>query len=278
MKDTKLFQKYGFLTNGFNRQYVSHVNERKYDFENTTPNQLQILVSPQWEDPKSHAVNPAIKTFEESSWIRLVEALFNYLQSKAPKAKEELISFRTDWSKAAIFSETKTINNMIQVGDLYISVNFTATHSAWFIGDLLKLYGVNVGYLFVHRAPIAEPKEIVDMVLQSRKEGFKNYLIEKCGKSEEKANKILSVFVNVFNKILSKMTSSYYDYFLFDNTLSLSNNKSKMLIDIGKYVIWSDSQIATARKYLDYYSNYCTSLMKESKKHQKDFEFIIPSI
>ena len=277
MKDNNLFQKYGFLTNGFNRQYVSHVNERKYDFENTTPNQLQILVPSQWENPKSHDVNPSLKTFNETSWLRLVEALFNYLQDKTPKAKEELLSFRTDWSKAANFSETKTIDNMVKVEDLYMSVNFTSTHSTWFIGDILKFYGVKNGYLFIHRAPIAEPKEIVDIVLQTRKEGFRKYLIDKCGKSEEKANKIISAF-NVFNKILSKTTSSYYDFFLFDNTLSLSNYKSRMMLDITKYVVWSDSQIATARKYLDYYSNYCTALMKESKKHQEDFEFIVPLI
>lgn len=277
MKNTELFQKYGFLTNGFNRQYVSHAKERKYDFENTTPNQLQLLVPQHWEDPNSLIIGPALKVFKESSWLRLEESLFKYLQSKAPKAKEELLAFRTDWSKAAIFAEAKTIDNMVKVGDLYMSVNFTATHSAWFIGNLLELYDIKVGYLFVHRAPIAEPQEIVDIVLQSRKGGFKNYLIEQCNKSEEKADKILSAF-KVFNKVLSKMTSTYYDFFLFDNTMYLSNNKSKMLIDIGKYVVWSDSQIITAKKYLDYYSNYCTLLMKESKKHQDDYEFVVPII
>ena len=277
MKNATLFQKYGFLTNGLNRQYVSHANERKYDFENTTPNQLQILVPPQWEEPGTHAVNPALHTFEASSWVRLAEDLINYLQSKAPKSMEELLGFRVDWSKADIFTPNKAIDNMVPVGDLYMSVNFTATHSAWFIGDLLNFYGINVGYLFVHRSPIAEPKEIVEMVRAERKAGFKQHLMNKYGKSEEKADKIISAF-NAFNKVLARMTSSYYDYFLFDNTTALSNCKSRMIIDIAKYTVWSDAQIATAKKYLDYYSNYCTFLMKEAKKHEDDYTFIIPII
>lgn len=277
MKDVYLFQTYGFLTNGLNRQYVSHANERKYDFENTTPNQLQILVPPQWDDPNSHAVNPALHTFEASSWLRLVEQLFNYLQSKDPKTNEELLAFRVDWSKADIFTKTKTIDNMVNVGDLYMSVNYTATHSAWFIGDLLTFYNINVGYLFVHRAPIAEPKEIVDMVLQKRKEGFKKYLILKYGKSLERADKIVSSF-NAFNSILKKMSSAYYDFFLFDNTQQLSNYKSRMILDIRKFVVWSDEKIEVAKKYLDYYSNYCTALMKEARKHEDDYTFIIPII
>ncbi len=276
MKDLDLFQKYGFLTDGFARQYVSHVKERKYDFENTTPNKLQILVPEVWDNPSSYGVNSALHTFETSSWLRLIETLFNYLQSKSPKSREELLEFRTDWSKALIFADYKAFNNMVQVGELYMSVNFTATHSAWFIGDLLNFYGINTGYIFVHRSPIAEPNEILERVLNERKEGFKKYLIFKCGKSVESADKIIAAFDNSFNKILQKMSSSYYNYFLLDSTMYLSNLKSKMLIDINKYVVWSDSKKEVARRYLDYYSNYCTTLMKEAKKHKEDLEFIIP--
>lgn len=278
MKNADLFQKYGFLTDGFARQYVSRARERKYDFENSIPNQLQILVPQEWDNPSSHGVNPALQTFEASSWLRLIEDLFNYLQSKAPKTREELLAFRTDWSKAEIFTENKVIDNMVQVGDLYMSVNFTATHSSWFIGDLLNFFDIKIGYLFVHRSPIAEPQEIVDIVLKERKSGFKKYLILKKGKSLESANKIISVVENSFNKILKKISPSFNNFFLFDSTMYLSNYKSKMLLDISKYVVWSDSQKEVARKYLDYYSEYCTMLMKEARKHQDDFEFIVPII
>ena len=278
MKDLDLFQKYGFLTDGFARQYVSHAKERKYDFENSVPKKLQILAPEEWDNPSSFSVNPLLHTFDATSWVRLIEALFNYLQDKAPKSKEELLAFRTDWSKAAIFAENKAIDNMVQVGDLFMSVNFTATHSAWFIGDLLTFFGIKTGYLFVHRAPIAEPKEIVDLVINKRKQGFKNYLMLKCGKSLESADKIIAAFDNSFNKILQKMSSSYYNFFLLDRTMYVSNLKSKMLIDINKYVAWSDSKKELARKYLDYYSNYCTLLMKEAKKHKDDFEFIVPTM
>ena len=278
MKDLDLFQKYGFLTDGFARQYVSHVKERKYDFENATPKKLVILVPEEWKNPSSSSVNLVICTFEASSWVRLIEVLFNYLQDKAPKSKEELLAFRTDWSKAAIFAENKAIDNMIQVGDIFISVNYTATHSVWFIGDLLTFYGVKTGYIFVHRAPIAEPKEIVDLTIGKRKQGFKQYLMLKCGKTLENADKIISAFDNSFNKILQKMSSSYYNFFLLDSTAYVSNLKSKMLIDISKYVVWTDSKKEVARKYLDYYSNYCTLLMKEARKHEDDFEFVIPAM
>ncbi len=276
MKDLEFLQKYGLLTDGFARQYVSHINERKFDFESSTPKQLQILVPQEWVNPSSTSVNPALCTFSASSWLRLVEELFVFLQSKAPKTKDELLAFRTDWSKAKIFSEFKAFQNMVPVEDLFLSVNYTATHSVWIIGDLLNFYGIKTGYLFVHRAPIAEPREVVEMILKQRKDGFKKYLMFKRGKSLENANKIISAFDNSFNKILSNMSSSYYNFFLFDSTQYLSNYKSKMLIDISKYTVWSDAKKETARKYLDYYSDYCTMLMKESKKHDDDLEFVVP--
>ena len=124
MAESILFEKYGFLTNGLNRQYFSCVTERKYNFEKTVPNQLVIVVPNEWDDSgvKQKGVSPHM--FATNSWLRLIESLVNYLQAKAPKQKEELLIFRTDWSRASIFSETKTINNMIKVCDLFMNVNY----------------------------------------------------------------------------------------------------------------------------------------------------------
>ena len=276
----ELFKKYNILTDGLQRRYVINAFERKYDLDYVTPIEIGILVPNEWEQTISDAgivyKGSYHKVFENRSWVQILKELVIYLQSKEPKTKEDLIAYRTDWSKAAIFSASKTIDNMVEIEDgLFFSVNYTATHSTWIIGDLLSFYGIKYGYIVVHRTPAAEPKEIREVVGRIRREEFKEYLCLHCGKTEERADKIVKNF-ETLNKILNKMGTSYNDFFLFDETLALSNYKAKLLKDLYKYVSWDDKQIKVVQTYLDYLTNFYTRLKKESKGNKEDIEFWIP--
>ena len=276
----ELYEKHHVLTDGLQRRYVINTNERRYDLDFVTPIELVILVPREWEEESSFIISPAVvnKKFENRAWVQILKELVIYLQSKSPKTKEELLAFRTDWSKAPIFSDFKSIDNMVEIGEgLYFSVNYTATHSTWVIGDLLNFYDVGLGYIVVHRTPAAEPQEIRDEIGRIRRIEFKGFLMSNCGKDEEKANKIVKNF-EVLNKILGKMGTSYNDFFLFDETLSMSNYKAKLLKDSYKYVSWNESQLKTVRKYLDYLTDYYTKVMKESKNHKEELEFWIPTL
>ena len=217
--------------------------------------------------------NPIAVVFKSRSWVQLLEKLILYLQSKNPKTREELFAFRTDWSKAAIFSDYMAHENMIEIGDrLFFSVNYTATHSSWIVGDLLEFYGLHLGYLVLHKPPVAEPEEVRTEVGKMRREEFKQFLISNCMKSEENASKIINNFESI-NKVLVKMNSSYDDFFLFDDPVMLATYKSKYLKDLNKYTSWDETKIQTVRRYLDYLTEYFKIAKKESRKHKEDLEF-----
>lgn len=74
------------------------------------------------------------------------------------------------------------------------------------------------------------------------------------------------------------MGTSYNDFFLFDDTLALSNYKSRLIKDYLKYIQWNESQVKTVQRYLDYITEYHTKVMKDVKKHKEDLEFFIPTL
>lgn len=43
------------------------------------------------------------------------------------------------------------------------------------------------------------------------------------------------------------MGTSYNDFFLFDDTLALSNYKSRLIKDYPKYIQWNESQVKTVK-------------------------------
>lgn len=74
------------------------------------------------------------------------------------------------------------------------------------------------------------------------------------------------------------MGTSYNDFFLFDDTLALSNYKSRLIKDYPKYIQWNESQVKTVQRNLDYITDYYTKVMKDAKKHKKDLELFIPTL
>ena len=265
MELEELYKKYGVLTDGLQRRYVINVMDRPYDLDFATPFELSILVPKEWENDSSSPNKYVQKNFIHRAWTRILEDLVLYLLEKAPKSKEELIAFRTDWSKAAVFGDYKMFANIIPLReDLYLSINYTSTHFMWVIGDLIRFFGLEYGFVVVHKTPEVEPREIKEELGKVRREEFKNYLMSKYQKSEESANKIINN-IDSLNKVLGKMGTTYNDFFLFDDPTALSNFKSRLLLDYRKYTTWNDHQLETAQRYLDYITNFYTKLKKEAK-------------
>lgn len=260
-----LYEKYHVISDGFQRLYIVDVRDRKFDLEYSTPVQLTIDVPWGWER-SGPSDCWAKKTFRQRSWVRLLEEFVRYLQAKAHTDENYLIAYRTDWSKAPIFSSKKTIDNMVQISDsLFFSVNHTAVHSAWIIGDLLELWELRGGTLIIHRAPAGEPAEIREAIGKIRRAEFKNYLIDEQLKTPEKAEKIIKN-VEVLNKILAKTGTSFNDFFLIDNTRDLATYKSKLLKEIGSSPNWNETQIAVAKYTLDMVTAFYRQLAKKVKK------------
>lgn len=280
--ENEVFNKNGVLTDGLERRYVIHTYDRKLDLDSVTPIELIILVPYDWNKSIStigKTINPEVVRFKQNSWINLLKDLITFLQNGNPKTREELLNFEVDWSYAKVFRETKDIYNMVKLDNgLFFSLNHSANHSQWLIHELLTFYGINYGQLLVHRPPLSEPKEVTDYVKESRISGFKNYLISNKNLSEEKADKIISVIDKVFNKALLKLykcKTAYNDFFLFDDVSKLSNYKSKFLEEALYKLSWNDGQIKTAKKYLDYLTDYYTVLKRNARNSKEDLELQI---
>ena len=271
-----LYEKYKILTDGLERRYVIDPFERRYDMDHVTPIQLQIVHRGHKEMSNSDFImfsNPRIKAFTCRSWTQLISQLVNYLQRNHPKSKEELLNFKPEWSKASVFSDFKCFDNMVELDNgLFISVNFTSTHSLWMIGDLLTFYDVGCGALIIHRPAKAEPQEVRDAMGSYRKEQFELFLQTKYGFPKERAERIANG-VQSLNKLLIKMGTSYDNFYLFQSTQELSNYKSKALLGYKKYVNWTEEQYNAAKRYLDYLSDYYFKEMKDAKFHKERLEY-----
>ena len=276
MERNELLQKNNVLTDGLERRYFIHTFDRRLDMENVTPVELILLTKHGWgSSSEIETSNPDVYRFKCSAWTELLTNLVAFLQGKCPKSKEELLNFDVDWTSVKVFRETKDIVNMVQLDNgLYFSLNHSAAHSQWLIQELIEFYGAYNSILVIHRPPFSEPKEVTDFVKEERISEFKQFLINNKNVDEEKADKIVNAINGPFNKVMNKMShTSYNDFFLFDNCTILSNMKSKLLANLMYITDWSEKQVATAKKYLDYLTDYYTVLKKRASSNKEDLEY-----
>jgi len=236
-----LLKKYQAVQYVIGRYYYCSLDSRPWILDFTTP--FLLIVEEE--------------SFFEKAWTKLIKDLAVYLQQKYPKTKQELLEFRTEWSKASIYSEIKSFTNMVELEPtLYLSVNYTALHSAWFVQDLLDFYSIdkNDCLLIVHKPPKAEPMEIQIALEESVIEDFKMYLQHK-GLDMEKSERIVKGLKAV-NRIMAKTNYSYNNFFLFDNINFFSTYKSKFMQEKEKYALLTEKQKNAIRRYLDYLAGY----------------------
>ena len=94
---TNLFNENSIVSIGLERFYCVNLNERRFDLDFTTP--IYLFVK-----------NELIKS---RSWVQMIKQIADYLQANHPISFEKLLSFRTDWSKAAIYSEDEFIKMLL---------------------------------------------------------------------------------------------------------------------------------------------------------------------
>lgn len=272
MNKIEIFNKHHVLTDGLKRIYYMHVHDRRLDMLGTTPTRLIMFTTPDWGNSGSKGNGPSLYALYPDSWIGLLKELVTFLQANKPKTKEELLAFETDWNTVKLFRESKDITNMMELEDgLYFSYNYSGNHSSWIVSELLKYYGIEHGILYYHRTTFSEPKEVLDVIREERISLLKDSLINDNGLSEEKADKVISTIDQVLNKLLVKENIGYNDFFAFDDKTLFANTKSKILARLPYITHWSQKQIDTARKYLDYLTPLYRKLDQEARKHSDVF-------
>ena len=236
-----ILEKHNIILKGNERFYIENLNERDFVLEGATPVYLLI------DD----------KYISERSWIGIIPKLAIFLQSKNTKTKQELLNYRTEWTKSQIFSEDKRINFKPVFDGLYINTNMTAVHSVWLIQDLLLLFGEDISKvtLLIKRPPSIEPKEVRDYVKSEIKMHFADYLRAK-KMDQESITKVISG-IETMNKYLAKISKPYCDFYLLDNTYTIANYKSRFIKDCSKYVNWTEKQMLLVKKYLDLFTSFC---------------------
>lgn len=192
----------GLLLKGSKRYYIEDLTSRDYFLENTTPYALVVLDT----------------VILESSWGTLLVKTLDLLLDKIPKTEEELLDFRTGWSKKAIFSVMNRTNHKPLRCGLFFNCNHTARHSCWLLQDLMDFFGVDKSTLqfVIHRSPAAEPKAVRQYMRNDFESGFRNHMMQVHKKTKAESDEIIDMIEKCLNGWLAKQSPSYNDFFLFD--------------------------------------------------------------
>lgn len=227
---------------GRKRYYVEDLTKRDFTLECATPHILKL------DDYE----------IQENTWVEMIRNITAYLISTSNKSKEDIISFKTDWSKTNIFSPTQRTNFKQLDDDLFVNCNHTALHSCWLIQDLMDFFGIDKSkvYFLIHRAPYAEPKDAKAYFKNKFKEEFPVFLKERYEKSEIDAQKIISNIENYMDPILKTISKSYDSFMLFEDTTSLWNYIKKFSEKINGNPRYTDKTKRTMERYLSYLNEF----------------------
>lgn len=240
-KEVEIFESVVFQ--GKKRYYIEDLTERDYFLENTTPYQVKI----------------GDVSVEATAWGVLLVKTFHVLMSISPKTTEELLDFRCPWSSNKIIFSTDKKTNFKQVGDsLYINCNHTALHSCWLLQDLLDFFNIDKSSVcfLIHRPCGAEPKNVIEYIEKKTINGFKDFLVYKYNKSPELADKIILNIDKHINYILSRISKSYNNIFLFDDNTIMSGYIKKVRNIVNKSLKYGEKNKKILNKYLDLIQEY----------------------
>lgn len=206
-KEVEIFENVVFQ--GKKRFYIEDLTEKDYSLENTTPYQLEIDG----------------KIIQGRAWGNFLIDVVKVLLQTSNKTLEELLQFRSSWSKTAIFSIQKKTNFKPLNEELYLNCNHTALHSCWLLQELLDFFNIDKKSLnfLIYRPCSAEPKKIKEYVEKKFKNELYDFLALKKGKDEEYIQKIINNIDQTFNPILSSISKSYNNICLFDDMAILHN-------------------------------------------------------
>lgn len=234
-KKAEVFENVVF--SGKKRYYIEDLTERDYSLENTTPYQIEILDNP----------------IEAHSWGAMLCQIANLLLKLFPDYLSNIMEFKCGWSKAAMFSkETKTNYKSINYG-LYMNCNHTALHACWVIQDLLDFFKIDKSTVkfLIHRPCSAEPAHVKEYIEKRFKRGFIEYLMIYYKRTEEQANKIITVIEKYLNPMLTKISKSYTNWFLFDDNATMVNYVKKIKEQITFSIKFDEKARKILNKSLD---------------------------
>ena len=178
---------------------------------------------------------------QENAWVEMIRNLTAYLISTSAKSKEDIVSFKTQWSKQNIFSLIPRTNYKQLDSDLYVNCNHTALHSCWLIQDLLDFFGIDKSKVYF----VNKFKEEVSLFLK-----------EQYSKSDEDAKKIISNIEKFMDPILAKFSKSYNSFMLFEDSGAFSNYSKKFRETIDANPAYKDKVKRTMERYLFYLNDF----------------------
>lgn len=233
-----LFEKYCVKLQRRRRYYKEDLTTRDYTLAHTTPYCMMF---------RDFCSN-------KHSWGDLLIDLTNYLCSKSIKSLNELIYFHTEWTKQDIFLVEKRTNHKLLHNGLFLNCNHSALHACWLIQDLLNFFCINTNEVefYIHRAVTNEPRELRVLLENEFKKEFKEFLMVKHDKTDELAEKIINNIEKVMNPRLSKISSTYSNFFMFDDYIMYLNyaGKFEKIIDGDLRIVYKNKQII--KRYLCY--------------------------
>ena len=236
-----IISKYNIVFNGKKRLYLYPLPERGLNLENTVPNTFVI----------GHV------EITSTSWVELLALLVKFLVSVHPKNDEELLNFKTDWSKTNIFRKEKRINHEFIREGIYLNENHTAQHSIWLMIDLLDFFGedYNNCKLIIRRHPRAEPDEVRNWVIKETKQEFETYLKNVKQLDQPKTEFVLKN-IDILNKFMAKQSSAYDNLYLIDDATTFGALKPKIIEGFASSSKDYEKYKAAATKFLGYLTSF----------------------
>lgn len=217
------------------------------------------------------------KKIYSSSWNRMTVEILNILDEINPIPNEELFDLKYSWSDVTVFSPEKR-TNFSKFKDIYVNTNHTASHSGMSIKFLLQTYGVDPKdcIFFVRKHPVAEKEEVRNYYRKQNIDAFKMSL-QFQGRDEKTIDIIIKNFETI-NKYLSKNSSGFDDFFLFDDYNYFVSYKTKTL-DYVKDRYYGTNNYKATKTGLncldDYYKHREFYLYLKNNSLPNDFENLL---
>ena len=237
--NNELIEKYHIVYENGKRYYEFDMTEKLPMFDDTVPYLFQ------YKDIKIY----------ESSWNRMTIKILEALDSINKKTEEELLSIHYSWSKQDVFSRTKKTNYTPSRG-IFLNTNHSSCRAMMSIQCLLGAYGIKLNecYFLIRRHFIYEPAEVKAYIRSKTENDFRKYLLLKNFDSK-RIETIIKNF-EVINKYLEKASSSYNDFWLFDDYYYFTNYKAKTIDEFKKRMTKDNKNFNIAVRCLGYLDDF----------------------
>ena len=240
--EEKLSLYHDVVFSGLRRYYVENLAVRDFTLEGSIPYQLEIFD----------------KVVQDNSWGNFLCKVVLLLLDKYPEKREDIVNFRTDWTKVPMFTVERKTNSKPIYNDLFLNCNHTALHSCWLLQDILNYFEVDVSTVrfIINRPTSIEQKKIIEHIEKLFILGFKAYLSRQYNFDSEKADKVVANIYKFLNPVLGTISKSYTNLFLFDDLATLAGYIKKVRDVIQKSIKFDIKAKNVLSKYLMYLSDY----------------------